>query len=171
MGGRAGNVGQPAGPLNTQGQNQQTAPLQANQTTPAQTPAAATWPTPSPTQVSPITNYQPGTTPTTTQGMWGNPGQGNAGQAAGQAGGQWGSTMSALSTPEGFVPPGQGYGAPNTSTQYVPNTYPPSQLSGVTPFAIPFSNQYAGYTPMNSQPNLNLQMGGTTGYKGAGTMK
>ena len=79
------------------------------------------------------------------------------------------SSVSPSSTAQaGFIPPPQGYGVPTTTLQQVPNTYPPSQLSGSTP-QTQLSTQLAGYSPMNTQPNYNQQFGGTTGYKS--TMK
>jgi hypothetical protein len=50
-------------------------------------------------------------------------------------------------------------------TQY---PYPPSSLSGYSPQSSG-QQQQAGYTPMSTQPNYNMMMGGTTGYKS--TMK
>lgn len=100
------------------------------------------------------------------QGQWaGLPG----GPQYASRGGQFSSVAPSQSTAAGFIPPPQGYGVPTTQTQQVSNTYPPSQLSGVTPQAAQLSTQLAGYTPMNTQPNYNMMMGGTTGYKS--TMK
>jgi hypothetical protein len=68
---------------------------------------------------------------------------------------------------QGFIAPPQGYGVPNTQTQQVQSPYLP--LSGVSPFSVSVQQPAAGYTPLSAQPNYNMMMGGTTGYKS--TMK
>jgi hypothetical protein len=78
------------------------------------------------------------------------------------------STSPALSTPAGFIPPPGGYGAPTTTLQQTAYPYPPSGLSGYTP-QYSGTQQQAGFSPLNTQPNYNMMMGGTTGYKS--TMK
>jgi hypothetical protein len=81
---------------------------------------------------------------------------------------KYASTTPALSTPAGFIPPPGGYGVPNTILQQTGYPYPPSSLSGNAPQSSG-QQQQAGYTPLSTQPNYNMMMGGTTGYKS--TMK
>jgi hypothetical protein len=53
---------------------------------------------------------------------------------------------------------------PNTILQQTGYPYPPASLSGNQP-AYSGLAQQAGYTPLSAQPNYNMMMGGTTGYK------
>jgi len=83
------------------------------------------------------------------------------------AGGPMYASTPSFSTPAGFIPPPQGYGVPTGITQSVGQTFTPSTLSGYAPQSQQVPT--AGYSPMNAQPNYNMMMGGTTGYKS--TMK
>jgi len=69
-----------------------------------------------------------------------------------------------FNTPGGFTPPPTGYGVPTGITQQVAQPQVPPTMSGITPGSIP-QTQQAGFTPLQSQPNFNMMMGGTTGYK------
>jgi len=69
-----------------------------------------------------------------------------------------------FNTPGGFTPPPSGYGVPTGMTQQVAQPQVPPTMSGITPGSIP-QTQQAGFTPLQSQPNFNMMMGGTTGYK------
>ncbi|HKD45419.1 MAG TPA: hypothetical protein VKD24_07150 [Candidatus Angelobacter sp.] len=83
---------------------------------------------------------------------------------------RYSSTTPALSTPQGFIPPPGGYGVPTTTLQQVSTPYPPASLSGNASFQSATPPQQAGFSPLQVQPNYNLMMGGTTGYKNP-TMK